>query len=249
MLADIRTIAEHEHKLIDLSLEAASDFGQYATDAVAFMATVVGGHQRKVILFAAHYAVARNAMIMAFLSVLRRHRVQSSLMMRTAIEHTSLAAYGLSEAGQAVTAKMVGEGQVFEETPAFKKAVYDWMKVTLPKSSKALKGLKDEINRWESHASIASTVPVFGWDEIAGDKIEASFFDKADLVHLHVGCLRVGMTAMQIAQCFVEVLTVSDAIRLTKNRTDFDSMIEEGNRLSEILTSLDRFSLPPEFER
>ena len=168
-------------------------------------------------------------------------------MMRTAIEHTSLAVYGLSDAGLAIAAKMVGEGEVFEETPAFKSAVYAWMTANLPESNESLKGLKGEINRWESHANLSATVPVFGWDGVANDTIAASFFDKPDLYHLHAGCWRVGRTAMEIALCFAEAQKVSDAIRLTKTGADFDAMIAEGNRLSDILMSSDRF-LPPDGE-
>lgn len=244
-LQTIMDISLKETELTEHNFEIGDDYARFADAAVNYLASLINSQSRAAFLFTANYAVIRNALILALLSTLRQHRVQASANLKFALEHASLAAYCLSPDGLAV-AKSMRDREGLPDENGFRNSAYRWVQSSYPGDSATLKELKDEINRWESHAGIMATIPVFDYSTIGDDSFTTNFFDTPDNDRLKAGLWRVGWVAVQIAGFLGRVGTDLGGINLADDGGRQQVLASEADRLYDNLSA--RFKDSPSDE-
>lgn len=232
--------AADEARLVRDNFAQAGEYAAFADQAIGLLSGLIAVQSRSTILFAAHYAVSRNALFLALLSTLRQHRTQASMSLRTAIEHASLAAYSLSPAGMQAAQAMV-EKQELTEDDRFRRDAYRWMRAELPDNSAALQVMKDAINEMEAHAGLMGTIPVFDWNVADGSVFLSSFFDKFDIDHMRIGCWRVGSVAQEVTAAIAKAAQLRGGVLLNDDGSRYQTLQDMDQRLYDAIVSGGRF--------
>lgn len=232
--------AADEARLVRENFARAGEYAAFADKAIGLLSGLIAVQSRSTILFAAHYAVSRNALFLALLSTLRQHRTQASMSLRTAIEHASLAAYSLSPAGIRAAQAMV-EKQELTEDDRFRRDAYRWMRTELPDNSAALQAMKGAINEMEAHANVVGTLPVFDWNVADGSAFVSSFFDKFDIDHMRIGCWRVGSVAQEVTAAIARAAQLRGGVLLNDDGSRYQVLQDMDRRLHDAIVSGGRF--------
>lgn len=103
-------------------------------------------------IFIGFLSQVQKSLLLAFLSTLRQHDVQTLMMLRMALESTVLAAYSLYQTDVNVYGKINPQG-FMDINKKTKDKAYKWIDREFGSHSKILKFFKEEINSNSAHAN------------------------------------------------------------------------------------------------
>ena len=140
----------------DLVVNAATKYGNAfvnAHDLVMFSWNFINRVKPDALAFILFLSQFQKAITLSFLSVLRNHEVQFSLMLRQALEASALAGYALYNPNIDDFGKPNADDCLFANRNVRGKA-YKWIEKEYPTHSQSMKYMKDQINESYAHANI-----------------------------------------------------------------------------------------------
>lgn len=154
MELDLQKISDEENDLIK---RAHSDYGEPYKNALQSVTLFYNFGEPTEIndAYNAFLPLARKSILLALLSILRKHDIQCQLMMRQFLEASVLAAYALNNKRLQSFGHITEEG-LLEINETAKDNAYKWLNEDYGEISKKIKHMKDAINSLASHANLVS---------------------------------------------------------------------------------------------
>jgi hypothetical protein len=171
---NIHEVSEIENSLIKT---APLCYGKYFNNAIDLISLTSNFYSKKINpeywLFVFFTNLLYNSLFLSLLSTLRRHDVQSNMMIRQALEAIALTCYSAYNKDPEKFAHFSADGSLYLDSDDRKK-MYDWFKANYEEESSRIKYFKDIINDSTSHANLLIT---FNNSEISNSTIKTSIFD------------------------------------------------------------------------
>lgn len=176
---DIFKISECENEMIK---EAEINYGtvfRNTNKLLSLLPAIYDELNPEFLYFYSLIGVATNSLYLSFLSIVRKHLIQTDLMIRHALESSALACYAavepsINEDGSSVFGKLNDDG-LYETNEGIKKIAYDWLEKNYKEYSDSMKKIKDRINTHSSHANIMNVY--FRSDSSEMGRYKEHFFD------------------------------------------------------------------------
>ena len=231
--------ANAENQLTRLNHGRAGDYAHFAEASTAMFASTITHVPRSHYLFMGVYSMVRKHLVLAVLSALRQHKVQTALNLRQAIEG-SVAMFYLIATPEPVDAETVGDDNKFAEK--LNEKARKWLKANYSDHSDKLKSFKDDINATDSHSNIVNSYATFDYTSLDRAFSENLFFDRDDEDILLISLWNIGHITTHIIGTFGQVVTDHEGPTLT---TDIDERItwlaKENDRLLALIQSKPRW--------
>ena len=222
--------AELEANLTLENFEKGGTFRLFAEMSVAVFASTLTGVSPNLQLFMGFHSLVRKSCILATLSALRQHKVQSSANLRQAIEGTVLMVYclGVPKPPMIEDADNLPDKAMDKMAEAARK----WLAANHPDRSDKLKALKADINATDSHANMISAYATFDF-RVDGETIsENRFFDRDDDDHLRIMLWTVGHTVTHLLATFVEAALEVEGVLIAP---DYQERIDHLSKMNDAL--------------
>ena len=185
---------------------SAGGYFHFAEASTAIFAATVTGADRSRVLFMASYSMVRKHLILAVLSALRQHKVQSALNLRQAIEGGVIMAYLIANPDPVQPTQDLAEVVVdnrFAERLNGK--ARKWLNASYPERSQALKEFKDDINQTDSHSNIVNSYATFDFESVERGFSENLYLDRQDDDITKIALWNIGHIANHITGVLVHV--------------------------------------------
>lgn len=155
MELDLQKISDEENDLIQ---RAHSDYGESYENALQSVTLFYNFGEPTEIndAYNAFLPLARKSILLALLSILRKHDIQCQLMMRQFLEASVLAAYALNDKRLQSFGHITYEEGLLEINETAKDNAYKWLNKNYEEISEKIKYMKDAINSLASHANLVS---------------------------------------------------------------------------------------------
>lgn len=176
MKIDIIELSQMEH---DSVADAAAKYGTifvHAHDIVAFTWLFLKKVRPEALAFTLFLSQFQKGITLSFLSALRNHEVQFSLMLRQSLEAAALASYALHSPDIDGFGRPDTNNCLIADRSVTKKA-YKWLESEYPAYSESMKYMKNQINESYAHASI---LPASDNIQFDSRKMGSTFFDNPD---------------------------------------------------------------------
>ena len=203
---DNYTLEDLINKEQDLALSAGTAHGEYFTHAVQ-MITLLNNMVLSIdiptrFLFVAFLSQVKKHIVLALLSAVRRHHVQTGMNLRQVLEASGWAAYALAFEDLSLF-QVVGPNGL-EVPDRLKGAMHSWLATNYPVKSQEMRRLKDQINKSVAHANIAYAFQTFN---LGKDKpgFVTTYFDGEDDFRIKTDLLMIANFTMGILQLFSTV--------------------------------------------
>jgi hypothetical protein len=217
---------------------AAGDYATFAEASTAVFSQVVEGVPRSYFLFMGVYSMVRKHLVLAVLSALRQHKVQSALNLRQAIEGTVVMLFLIAK--PAPFEMKDGDDSIPEK---LNREARKWIAAEYPDRSEKLKSFKDDINRTDSHTNIVNSYATFDYEHIERGFSENRFFDRDDREILFMSLWNVGHITTHIVSAFAQVIV--DHGRAFEINPQIDAQIDflssENDRLLALIRAMPRW--------
>jgi hypothetical protein len=178
-------ISEIENALVK---SAAIEYGYYyenANSLVSLASSFFNKVDFDFWIFLSLQSQVQNSLSLALLSTLRRHDVQTNMMLRHALEACVLACYAVHSKNENDFVKQDPNGIVVLDTKVRKKA-NEWLETNYKSYSDRIKFMKEHINSTSAHANFKNAF--INTDFSSQDKILINFFDSSnsDMEHFRI---------------------------------------------------------------
>lgn len=172
----IGEILQSEKEMIERGEER---FGAYFVNAAAFEVLLGTGMIKSIdpdrFIFALFLSQVKKHLTLSLFSVVRLHHVQAMMNLRQALEAGASAAFAIAHTDEADFVDVKDDGTL-DPSQTLTKKRYDWLMQNFPDGAAALKGMKDEINKFGTHSNFISAHQHFKMDAETR-KFEMPFFD------------------------------------------------------------------------
>ncbi|MNC20215.1 hypothetical protein D3C75_681580 [compost metagenome] len=167
-------LAQEEARLVSVAQQEYGDFFNMAEYAVRFLWRFCYEPNESCWIFVSLLGQVQKGIHLALLSNLRKHDVQTNMLLRYSLEAIPLSLYSLVFREEKYFAKYQEDGTVLP-TEALK-ASYKWLEKKFPQQNGIIKYSKDSINKFSAHGNI---IPAsYNTDFSKDGKVTISFFDK-----------------------------------------------------------------------
>ena len=170
----IESISWSEHELIVEARELYDEFLLFSEETIKLLMKSFVSVHPNCDVFLVFLSQIQKALTLTLLSTIRKHDVQSSLMLRIALESSVYAGYALTKANvfDFVT---LDENGFAHENKNIKKKALKWIEDNYSHFSISIKNYKDMINDSSAHSNIISAFSNFSIG--TNDSIIISMFD------------------------------------------------------------------------
>lgn len=200
-------------------------------------------------IFIGFLSQVQKSMLLAFLSTLRKHDVQTLMILRNALESSVLAAYALNQTNLDFYGKINPQG-IMILNKKIKEKAYKWIEKEFGCHSKIIKFFKDEINANNAHANFGL---IFNnLDFSTKHFLTKHLFDdnEGDKEHHFIMTMQrlwmIGNISFGLLRLFEQVITKYPLVKLVD---DFERRLSEysieNDRIKEKLSKHPRFSMLP----
>ena len=206
MADELRTIEEYsadEHALIMNAKADHGDWFVFANNCMSLLDTGVIGFGDRRRVFGGFWSQVTMHTLLALLSTLRKHSVQSSMNMRHVSEYACLAAYALVHPDRDLFTKMKDGFHVPVEEA--KKKSYVWLDQIAPIQMGRLEFIRKQISGSHGHANLRNSTATIQFAD-DGAKFIFSFFDETHDDYVPMGLFRIGFLCITI----LEMLNIVD---------------------------------------
>jgi hypothetical protein len=178
--------------------------------------------------------------MLALLSTLRLHKVQSMMNLRQVLEAGTAAAFAIANPEMHHFAD-VDEIGLLDPSKALAKKRYRWLDEHFAVDSQSIKEKNELINKTTSHANIVSANQTFDVDDELRN-IAAPFFDIEDDYHVQADLWLIASVGVELMALLYEVNQTRYAVEFTK---DFPQLLNYAARQNDAVhaevTSTDRY--------
>jgi hypothetical protein len=174
----INYLLDREPEIVAETRAMGGEYCEFAVMAFELMHAPIRSIDGDGAYFVGAWTSVRKACGLALMSALKRHRVQTGMNLRQAIEGVSLFAYLASHPGGGPKWKLAPEGWLKKPEDVLH-AAFDWMKVTYPVHNGLLHQKKNQINRTTGHANIENSADLLDYEAMyETGRANHSFFDQ-----------------------------------------------------------------------
>jgi hypothetical protein len=234
-------LVESERHLV---LEAEAQYGKHYRNARAcsiFLSrSIVSVELSHHETFGRFFSQLKKHHMLALLSTVRLHKVQSMMNLRQVLEAGAAAAFAIAnpEMGHFADADPNG---FLDPSKALAKKRYQWLDKHFPAGSRAIKKKKELINDTTSHANIVSANQTFSVDDKMTN-IAAPFFDIEDEYHVQVDLWLISSIAVELMDLLYGVNRSRNAIEFVNDFPEYLLHVARQNdALRAEITSTDRY--------
>ena len=178
--------------------------------------------------------------MLALLSTLRLHKVQSMMNLRQVLEAGTAAAFAIANPEMRHFAD-VDEIGLLDPSKALAQKRYKWLDEHFAAHSQSIKKKKELINTTTSHANIVSANQTFDVDDELKN-IAAPFFDIEDEYHVQVDLWLIVSIGVELMALLYEINQTRNAVKFAK---DFPQHLNYAARQNDAIhaeiTSTDRY--------
>lgn len=228
MNVDISYLTNIENELIN---KAHKNYGQIfdnSYNTISFIWNFIKKADPSAWIFISFLSQVLKSLTLALLSAIRKHAIQSYLMLRNALESGALACYGLTTFKPDEFVNIDSKG-IAHEKKKLKQKAYSWLNKNYPDSAKNLKHEKDIINKVFAHSSIIQT----SWNyELSNLEMSVSFLDKDDELLEKQRLWAIANTTLGLLDLFSKVISDYPKVELVD---DFKKNMEELWKANEII--------------
>jgi hypothetical protein len=157
--------------------------------------------------------------MLALLSTVRLHKVQSMMNVRQVLEAGAAAAFAIANPAMQNFADADPNG-LLDPSKALAKKRYAWLDKHFPAGSQAIKEKKELINKTTSHANIVSANQTFSVDDKMTN-IAAPFFDIEDGYHVQVDLWLISSIAVDLMDLLYGVNQTRNAIEFVEKFPEY----------------------------
>lgn len=234
-------IVETEKRLV---LDAEARYGNYylnARECSIFLsrsiASVELSHHET---FGRFFSQLKKYHMLALLSTLKLHKVQSMLNLRQVLEAGAAAAFAIAnpEMRHFVDADPNG---LLDPSKDLAKKRYQWLHKHFPAGSRAIKEKKELINATMSHANIVSANQTFSVDDKMAN-IAAPFFDIENEFHVQIDLWLISSIGVELMDLLYGVNQTHKSIEFLDNFPEHLLRVaRQTDALHAEITSTDRY--------
>ena len=190
--------------------------------------------------FGRFFSLLKKHHMLALLSTVRLHKVQSMLNLRQVLEAGAAAAFAIANPEMHHFVDVDPSGFLDPSQDLARKR-YKWLDEHFPADAQAIKEKKDLINRQMSHANIVSANQTFSVDE-KRENIAAPFFDIEDQYHVQIDLWLISSIGVELMALFRRANLTRNAIGFTENFPAYlNHIARQNDKLHAEITSSDRY--------
>ena len=203
---DIIEISKTENEMIQQAKSMNKEFfihTQYAIDFAHSFFKKVDSNSLYFIIFLSSF---QKHIILAFLSAIRLHHIQTNFDLRFASENSAWAAFAIGNNSSIKDKEkfaLVDENGMLNPNDNLKRKMYKWLDEKYPDGSVSLKRYKDQTNALSSHANIVDAYRTFSG--LANGKFATQFFDNSQDRHIKTDLWAVANLVMGALDLFYGV--------------------------------------------
>jgi hypothetical protein len=178
--------------------------------------------------------------MLALLSTLRLHKVQSMMNLRQVLEAGTAAAFAIANPEMHHFAD-IDEIGLLDPSKALGRKRYKWLDKHFAEASKLIKGKKELINETTSHANIVSANQTFDVDD-ERKNVAAPFFDIEDEFHVQVDLWLIASIAVELLATLYEVNRPLNAVKFAEHFCkNWHYAAQQNDAIRAEITSTDRY--------
>lgn len=183
----IHDLTGAEARMIHIAEYEYGDYFKVANSIVMFLWKFSGKIDPDFWIFTAFLSQVQKSALLALMSAVRQHDIQTSMMMRYTLESATLAVYSTHEKNEDCYHEIKEDGTV-SPNDALRKA-YKWMEKAYPEYNEIVKFQKATLNKHSTHGNILPSV--FNVDFHEEGKVRFNFFDTTtkDLTNFKIWCI------------------------------------------------------------
>jgi hypothetical protein len=236
----LEEINESERQLV---VEAEARYGKYyrhARGCSVFLSRCIVSVEHDRLMFARFFNLMKKHHMLALLSTVRLHKVQSMMNLRQVLEAGAAAAFAIANPELEHFAE-VDEAGILDPSQELTVKRYKWLEKHFPAGSGSIKAKKQLINNIGTHANIMSTDQTFRVSE-AGDMIDAPFFDIEDEYHIKTDLWLASSIAIELMDLLYGVNRDRNVIKFVPDFiADMGVVIRTNVELHSEMTSTERY--------
>jgi len=213
-------ISEEEHELVVAARDKYGKVFDIAHELVKFLTNFMESINRETYVFMSFLSLARKSLLLALLSTVRTHQVQTQMNIRQALEAGVKGAYALVFPDLERFAIKKEDGTL-EEKEDLARCCYQWLEENYIEESNATKALKKSINELFAHANVLTTQNI---TEFSNEKYLSTIFDKEDSLMVKSSLWLVANVSFGLINLFAKISLKTKNIRLVP---DFATKISE----------------------
>ncbi|GGI98456.1 hypothetical protein [Paenibacillus hunanensis] len=237
----LEELSDLENRLVIEGNEAAKDFFDTVKSIIEYYNIAIKdkNFDEETEMFNLFFFQVRNSLMLAFLSVLRLHTIQSHLMLRYALESAVLAGYAIHHSDRSVFLSINELGHAIEHKN-LKKISKKWIERHFPEYSETIKRHKEIINQYSAHANIISTYTNM---DLSESYVSYKFFDNHSYEIIKSYIWEIGMLSITILEFIHKASQEKDIITFQETiEMDLENFKIESNSLREQLLNSEVFS-------
>ncbi|MEI6217688.1 MAG: hypothetical protein WCP86_02200 [bacterium] len=207
IIPDIRGVSHIENQLIMAAGRQHSDTFNNTHSILQYYWSFLISADESVFCSVWFLSQIQQSLWLAMLSALRRHLVQTHLMIRHSLESGVLACYALhkKELAEFCPLCRVGDVEMVVPDDNVLSRAYSWMEAEYQSDSEIIKTMKSEINRMSAHANIASASLNIQYDNEKKEIIK-DMFDSEDALNTERSLWWIGNVAVRFMFLYAKIL-------------------------------------------
>lgn len=235
----IEDLSNAENEIVKKAHEDYGAVFDNANDLVSLTWDFLSNVDPKAWIFISFLSQVQISLSLALLSAIRKHGVQTDMMLRYALESAVLACYGLYNPNMNEFVRTDSDGVEHPNDKVRSKA-YGWIEQRYKTYSGKIKYMKDVINASFAHANIFLTPSNFDFLE---SEVKVSFFDKDDELTTKQRLWVIANISFGLLDLFSKVIpdfplaTLADGFETKKS-----ALYTENDRIKQELMKNPRFS-------
>ena len=160
----LEEIIESERQLVVNADRRYGTYYRHARACSVFLSRCITSIDHERLMFCRFFSLMKKHHMLALLSTLRLHKVQSMMNLRQSLEAGAAAAFAIANPELEHFAETDADG-LLDPTQELTKRRYQWLARNFSAGSDAIKRKKDIINNSAAHANIVSTDQTFRVNE------------------------------------------------------------------------------------
>lgn len=176
--SEIKDLSETENEMVKKAYENYGNVFDNANKSVLLIWSFFSDVKPEAFIFISFLSQVRTSLSLALLSTVRRHDVQTHMMLRNALESAVLACYALYKTNWREFGNIDDIGCLQTNDNVLNNA-YKWLGDKYKDFSDGIKSFKDIINELFAHANLAPAICNVNFSELKGETL---FFDKEGIL-------------------------------------------------------------------